>query len=145
MGSGTLFGLYVLFKYFGKEYINYLLTGYFAILGAFSVAKMLSLIVKQLINTKKFTWNEKYRIKIWTKKGKFDLLLSYNSLETHLKTSIDYINIGAGIIAVYLKVNIITHCLDLLYSILCINKELDCFKYFWRSFCYYCYTNVRFR
>tara|TARA_R110002050_G_scaffold186573_1_gene320905 strand:+ start:403 stop:666 length:264 start_codon:yes stop_codon:yes gene_type:complete len=33
IGSGVLFGLYVLFKFFSKEYINYLLTTYFLLFG----------------------------------------------------------------------------------------------------------------
>ena len=39
MGSCTLFGLYLMFRYFGKEYINYLLTAYFSVLGAVAVGK----------------------------------------------------------------------------------------------------------
>jgi minor histocompatibility antigen H13 len=33
VGSTVLFGLYILFKYFSKEYINLLLTGYFLLFG----------------------------------------------------------------------------------------------------------------
>jgi len=33
VGSGVLFGLYLLFKVFSKEYINMLLTGYFLLFG----------------------------------------------------------------------------------------------------------------
>jgi len=35
----TLFGLYLLFTYFNKEYINYLLTAYFCILGVGALIK----------------------------------------------------------------------------------------------------------
>jgi minor histocompatibility antigen H13 len=37
IGSATLFGLYLLFKYFSKEYINMLLTLYFLVFGASSL------------------------------------------------------------------------------------------------------------
>ena len=39
MGSCVLFGLYVLFKYFNKDYINYLLTAYFSLLGVTALTK----------------------------------------------------------------------------------------------------------
>lgn len=42
IGSGVLFGFFLLFKFFSKEYINYLLTAYFAIFGIGSVGTALS-------------------------------------------------------------------------------------------------------
>ncbi|KAI9291011.1 hypothetical protein K502DRAFT_321806 [Neoconidiobolus thromboides FSU 785] len=48
-GSGALFGLYLLFKYINKEYINYLLSAYIAIAGCFSLTKLLSLITKHTL------------------------------------------------------------------------------------------------
>lgn len=41
IGSGVLFGFYLLFKFFSKEYINHLLTAYFGIFGATSLGSML--------------------------------------------------------------------------------------------------------
>jgi len=38
IGSGVLFGLYLLFKFFSKEYVNLLLTAYFLFFGVFAVA-----------------------------------------------------------------------------------------------------------
>jgi len=38
IGSGVLFGLYLLFKIFSKDYINMLLTGYFLLFGILAVA-----------------------------------------------------------------------------------------------------------
>jgi len=38
IGSGVLFGLYLLFKFFSKEYVNMLLTAYFLFFGIFAVA-----------------------------------------------------------------------------------------------------------
>lgn len=40
IGSCVLFGFYLLFTYFSKEYINYLLTAYFAAFGAYSLGKL---------------------------------------------------------------------------------------------------------
>jgi len=37
VGSGVLFGLYILFKVFSKDYINMLLTGYFLLFGILAV------------------------------------------------------------------------------------------------------------
>jgi len=40
MGSVALFGMYVIMKYFGKEWINWLLSWYFSIAGVGSVWKV---------------------------------------------------------------------------------------------------------
>lgn len=45
IGSATLFGLYVLFKMFSKEYVNMLLLAYFLFFGAFSLTGMLVPVV----------------------------------------------------------------------------------------------------
>jgi len=42
VGSCVLFGLYMLFKLFSKEYINMLLTGYFLLFGVAAVTTTLS-------------------------------------------------------------------------------------------------------
>lgn len=42
MGSGILFGLYLLFRIFSKEYINMLLTAYFMILGVTAITNLFS-------------------------------------------------------------------------------------------------------
>lgn len=49
IGSFFLFGFYLLFKFFSKEYINYLLTGYFGIFGTASLASMLGATFHALI------------------------------------------------------------------------------------------------
>jgi len=41
IGSGVLFGLYILFKLFHKDYINLLLSGYFLLFGIFALATTL--------------------------------------------------------------------------------------------------------
>jgi len=49
IASCALFGLYVVFQIFGKEYINMLLTFYFFVLGIFALVHMISPIVLRLI------------------------------------------------------------------------------------------------
>ncbi|KAJ1654402.1 hypothetical protein IWQ61_005668 [Dispira simplex] len=45
-GSGVLFSLYMVFKYLNKEYITYLLTGYFSIIGVPALTKFFASIVR---------------------------------------------------------------------------------------------------
>jgi minor histocompatibility antigen H13 len=40
-GSVMLVGLYVLFKYLNKDYLNYLFTAYFGVIGIFAVSNVL--------------------------------------------------------------------------------------------------------
>lgn len=42
IGSAVLFGLYLLFLWFSKEYLNYLFTAYFMLVGAFTVTATFS-------------------------------------------------------------------------------------------------------
>ena len=69
MGSAVLFGLYLLFNFFSKEYINYLLTAYFAILGAGALTKALTSSVHSFVNVKDLTWNERFRFRLWKSRG----------------------------------------------------------------------------
>lgn len=39
-GSVMLVGLYVLFKYLNKDYLNYLFTAYFGLIGIFAVSNV---------------------------------------------------------------------------------------------------------
>lgn len=47
IASCALFGLYILFRVFSKEYINYLMTGYFVILGALAMSHLLAPILRK--------------------------------------------------------------------------------------------------
>ncbi|XP_035917811.1 LOW QUALITY PROTEIN: minor histocompatibility antigen H13-like [Anopheles stephensi] len=49
MASCALFGLYMFFKIFSKENINYLLTGYFFFLGVMALSHLLSPVISSLI------------------------------------------------------------------------------------------------
>lgn len=51
IASCALFGLYMFFKIFSKDYINLLLTGYFFFLGVMALAHLLSPIIGSLIPT----------------------------------------------------------------------------------------------
>jgi minor histocompatibility antigen H13 len=52
IGSCVLFGLYLLFKFFSKEYINMLLTAYFLLLGFVSLSKTIAPILQLITRSK---------------------------------------------------------------------------------------------
>lgn len=49
IASCALFGLYIFFKIFSKEYINLLLTGYFFVLGVLALSHLLAPIISKLV------------------------------------------------------------------------------------------------
>lgn len=49
LGSGVLFGLYLLFKIFDKDLVNLLLTAYFALIGTYSLTEAFSPLVANLL------------------------------------------------------------------------------------------------
>ncbi|CAB3381415.1 Hypothetical predicted protein [Cloeon dipterum] len=49
IASAALFGLYIFFQIFSKEYINLLLTGYFFFLGVLALCHLLSPIISSLV------------------------------------------------------------------------------------------------
>lgn len=49
LASCALFGLYIVFQIFSKEYINLLLTGYFFFLGVLALTNLLSPVVSKLV------------------------------------------------------------------------------------------------
>merc|ERR1711934_1237870 len=49
IASCALFGLYMIFNIFGKEYINLLLSFYFLVLGVFALSHMMSPIILKFI------------------------------------------------------------------------------------------------
>jgi minor histocompatibility antigen H13 len=56
-GSIALFSLYVLFKVFEKEYINYLLSIYFAGAGTFAMARTFSQLIIPFLKVKMDTYS----------------------------------------------------------------------------------------
>ncbi|GAB5587639.1 hypothetical protein Unana1_02539 [Umbelopsis nana] len=85
-GSGVLFSLYLLFRFLNKEYINYLLTAYFSILGCAAIAKVGLLIAKTTIPLSVLKHVEKYKITI-SKQGKHLYNASFTAVHAGLLTS----------------------------------------------------------
>lgn len=63
-GSATLLSLYLLFTYFDKAYINYVLTAYFALLGVGALVKTGLTVARKATG-----WEIKgdYKIEMWKK------------------------------------------------------------------------------
>jgi minor histocompatibility antigen H13 len=58
MGSGVLFGLYLVFRYVNKDWVNLLLTAYFAAFGAVSLTKLLAMALGAAVPARlvEFDW-----------------------------------------------------------------------------------------
>ncbi|KAG2187085.1 hypothetical protein INT44_004755 [Umbelopsis vinacea] len=85
-GSGVLFSLYLLFRFLNKEYINYLLTGYFAILGCAAVAKVGLLLAKKTLPFSILKHVEKYKVTI-SNKGKHLYNANFTAVHAGLLTT----------------------------------------------------------
>jgi len=72
IGSGVLFGLYLLFKVFSKEYINMLLTGYFLLFGIAAVTATIKPLVAPLFSKKQKPWKFSW-LPFWKSKDPFTL------------------------------------------------------------------------
>jgi len=72
IGSAVLFGLYLLFKMFSKEYINFLLTLYFLVIGLASVTATLSPLFAPLFPKKESPWKFSW-MPPWTQKNNIEL------------------------------------------------------------------------
>jgi len=72
IGSGVLFGLYLLFKVFSKEYINLLLTGYFLLFGIAAVTATIKPLVAPLFPKKDKLWKYSW-LPFWKSKDPFEL------------------------------------------------------------------------
>jgi minor histocompatibility antigen H13 len=88
-GSATLLSLYLLFTYFDKAYINYVLTAYFAILGVGALVKSSLAIARKATG-----WEIKgdYKVEMWKKDKE---ILSYHFGLFHLILLTSSIVIGA--------------------------------------------------
>jgi len=75
VGSAVLFGLYVLFKVFSKEYINMLLTGYFLLFGIFAVSGTVKPIISRLLFGAEHlpTWKKYSWLPFWKKTDPWEL------------------------------------------------------------------------
>ncbi|KAI3649858.1 hypothetical protein MP228_005490 [Amoeboaphelidium protococcarum] len=91
IGSGVLFSLYLVFRFFSKEYINYLLTAYFGFLGCLALAKMIDAIGNfTILSSNGLLHLEKLKIRITKHKGK-ELIFKY---------SFTYFTIAALVVAI---------------------------------------------
>jgi minor histocompatibility antigen H13 len=72
-GSVTLFGLYMVVKYFGKEWINYLLGWYFSLAGVGSVWKSLISLARFALGNER--WRKFDKNKLLVLKGPRGTLL----------------------------------------------------------------------
>ncbi|KAI9596049.1 signal peptide peptidase-domain-containing protein, partial [Syncephalis fuscata] len=52
IGSVVLFSLYLVFRFLNREYVNYLVTGYFAIIGVAALTKTGALVIKNVTGLK---------------------------------------------------------------------------------------------
>jgi len=72
IGSGVLFGLYILFKIFSKEYINLLLTAYFLLFGVLAVSATLSPVFALLFSKVEKPWKFSW-MPFWKSKEPYEL------------------------------------------------------------------------
>ncbi|KAL3190119.1 hypothetical protein MRX96_020437 [Rhipicephalus microplus] len=70
IASGALFGLYIFFKLFSKEYINLLLTGYLFLLGVLAMAHILSpafsCVLRKLLPSHFYRWEYRISFQRWS-------------------------------------------------------------------------------
>jgi minor histocompatibility antigen H13 len=88
IGSAALFTFYLVFKFFPKEYVNYLLTAYFGVFGTFAVTKMAVRLAQVVVPNK------------WEMKGHFHLLLEKpSSAERLIDVNITWLNTICAILS----------------------------------------------
>lgn len=62
IGSCVLFGMYLAFRYLDKKYINYIMTGYFSIMGCAAVTKAFLMIARKVLPMSLLKNVAKYKI-----------------------------------------------------------------------------------
>jgi len=72
LGSVALFGMYIVMKYFGKEWINWLLSWYFSIVGVGSVWKSAVALARLIVGSER--WKKFDRNRVLILKGPRELL-----------------------------------------------------------------------
>ena len=82
-GSMVLFGMYLIFRYLNKEYINLLLSFYFGLLGIFALSNGLIGISRSILGRSAFKKLEKFKVNI-SKAGDELLALKFTYLELAL-------------------------------------------------------------
>jgi minor histocompatibility antigen H13 len=77
IGSASLFGLYLAFKYLDKYYVNLILSIYFSIIGVFTLTSTLAPFIKQFVTSTTVYGNKQYTLPLL---GKVDLSLTTQEL-----------------------------------------------------------------
>jgi len=72
IGSGVLFGLYLLFKVFSKEYINLLLTAYFLLFGIAAMTATMRPLAQKLFSKRQKPWKHSW-LPFWRSKDPIEL------------------------------------------------------------------------
>jgi minor histocompatibility antigen H13 len=72
IGSGVLFGLYILFKVFSKEYVNMLLTAYFLLFGILAVSATISPLFAPLFRKGEKPWKISWK-PFWKSNDPYEL------------------------------------------------------------------------
>ncbi|KAI8141484.1 signal peptide peptidase-domain-containing protein [Fennellomyces sp. T-0311] len=125
MGSIVLFSLYMLFRYLDTEVLNYLITGYFSLMGCAAVAKTGLMVTKKLVPTSFLKAHvSKYRLTL-SRQGK---RLSHISF-----TAVHFILLGVSVLLTayysYTKNWVASNVFGLSFSINAIQLlSLDSFK-----------------
>ncbi|OAV97840.1 hypothetical protein PTTG_25842 [Puccinia triticina 1-1 BBBD Race 1] len=82
LGSGALLGLYLVFKYLNKDFINALFAGYFLLMGSGALATMLVTITKT--NLGPTTWAKQTKYKFRLTRNTADVLFSLRFTNWHI-------------------------------------------------------------
>eukprot|EP01118_Nematostelium_gracile_P007225 TRINITY_DN233_c0_g7_i1.p1 TRINITY_DN233_c0_g7~~TRINITY_DN233_c0_g7_i1.p1 ORF type:complete len:355 (-),score=93.43 TRINITY_DN233_c0_g7_i1:68-1066(-) len=80
IGSGVLFGLYMLFKMFHKDYINLLLTAYFLFFGILSVAATIKPIIQKIFSSENESVWKKSIQPFWRSNDPFEIELGISDV-----------------------------------------------------------------
>ncbi|CAG8571174.1 4355_t:CDS:2, partial [Cetraspora pellucida] len=85
-GSVVLFSLYLIFKLLDKEYVNYLVTAYFAFLGVVAVTNVGVHVIKSVFNLKVATYKlvltkKAKGTKNWIASNIFGLAFAFNAIQ----------------------------------------------------------------
>ncbi|CAO3628374.1 unnamed protein product [Cunninghamella echinulata] len=124
MGSIVLFSLYLVFRYVDKEYIDYMITAYFGLMGTAAVTKTSILLAQKTVPLCLLKHVEKYKITI-SNKGK-DL---YRTSVTGVHFLLSIVSLALTVYYSLTKNWIASNILGLCFSINAIQLlSLDSFK-----------------
>ncbi|KAI8997326.1 signal peptide peptidase-domain-containing protein [Pilobolus umbonatus] len=124
IGSCVLFSMYLVYRYLNKDYINYILTSYFSIMGCGAVAKTLLLVTKAITPVSCLKNVAKYKLTL-SKRGKNVSHLNFSFIHGFLLLTSIVLTVYYG----YTKNWIASNVFGLSFSINAIQLlSLDSFK-----------------